>query len=134
MCRFYNGVRRWPACHIASPSSILIFMGNQVHTQLTLRSKGPHLDRRHGDAHMRYVTLSCLVCQTVVYRVLQHTVSPDVENGDGPVLPNEDWAENEVLKSSTGWIEVSKQCLVRVIFLSQPESQSPRLLSSAVPR
>ncbi|KAJ3559213.1 hypothetical protein NM688_g479 [Phlebia brevispora] len=47
---------------------------------------------------------------TLAYRVAQ-VISPDVENGEGPVLPNEDWAENEVLKSATGWVEVSKQCL-----------------------
>ena len=53
------------------------------------------------------------MCKTLVYRVEQ-TVSRDMENTEGPVLPNEDWAENEVLKSSSGWIELSKQCLVRI--------------------
>lgn len=65
----------------------------------------------------RHVILTCLVCQTLVYRVLQ-TISPDVESGEGPVLPNEDWAEKDVLKSATGWIEVFKDCLVRTLFLS----------------
>lgn len=56
------------------------------------------------------------MCKTLVYRVEQ-TVGRDMENTEGPVLPNEEWAENEVLKSSSGWIELSKQCLVRMLSL-----------------
>ncbi|KAF7798919.1 hypothetical protein EIP86_010147 [Pleurotus ostreatoroseus] len=84
----------------------------QAHPQLTLRSKGPRLDRTLETPRqcIRHVALTCLVCQTAAYRVAQ-TVSPDVEGGEGPVLPTDDWVENEVLKSATGWVEVSKSCL-----------------------
>lgn len=62
---------------------------------------------------MRTVSLTCLVCKTLVYRITQAVV-PGTESGEGMVLPTEDWVENEVLRSASGWIEVSKDILVRV--------------------
>ena len=59
----------------------------------------------------RYMSLTCLICDMLVYRVVQ-LFPPDVESTDGPVLPTEDWVEQETLKSSTGWFELSKACLV----------------------
>lgn len=49
----------------------------------------------------------------MVYRV-QRILDPEVDNGEGPVLPADDWAERDLLKSATGWVEVSKGCSVRV--------------------
>lgn len=54
---------------------------------------------------------------------MAQTVSPDVEGGEGPVLPTDDWVENEVLKSATGWVEVSKSCLVRLRLISLPNGR-----------
>lgn len=59
------------------------------------------------------MSLTCLVCKTLVYRITQAVV-PGTESGEGMVLPTEDWVENEVLGSASGWIEVSKDILVRV--------------------
>lgn len=64
---------------------------------------------------VRTVTLTCLICDTLVYRVSQ-VISPDVESGEGLVLPTDDWVEKEVLRSADGWIEVSKDILVCAFF------------------
>lgn len=57
------------------------------------------------------MTLSCLICQIVVYRVLQN-IPAKMEEKVGPMLPTDDWVEQETLKSATGWIELHKGCLV----------------------
>ena len=48
-----------------------------------------------------------------MYRV-HHAISLEVEGNETTLLPSEDWVEREVLKSGTGWIDVHKECLVRV--------------------
>jgi hypothetical protein len=35
-----------------------------------------------------------------------------MDSTEGPVLPTEEWAEDQVLQSGSGWIEMAKQCLV----------------------
>ena len=55
----------------------------------------------------RYTSLTCLLCQTLVYRV-QEIVSPENEVKEGPVLPSDNWVEVEVLRSADGWIEIHK--------------------------
>jgi hypothetical protein len=35
-----------------------------------------------------------------------------MDSTEGPVLPTEEWAEDQVLQSGSGWIEMDKQCLV----------------------
>ena len=57
------------------------------------------------------MSLTCLVCQTLVYRVLQ-VITPDIDYGEGPVPPTEDWVESELLKTPSGWIEVYQDCIV----------------------
>ncbi|PSR75043.1 hypothetical protein PHLCEN_2v9373 [Hermanssonia centrifuga] len=95
---------------------LLIYVGDEgievVHTQLTLRSKGPRSEHKQGESiqPFRYVSLTCLICQTLVYRVAQIN-TPDVEGGEGPVIPSDEWAESDVLKSASGWIELSKDLL-----------------------
>lgn len=59
----------------------------------------------------RFVSLTCFVCQTLVYRVKQ-VLYATADGGEGPVLPGDDWAEQDVLRSASGWVEVSKHCLV----------------------
>ncbi|KAI0089147.1 hypothetical protein BDY19DRAFT_993374 [Irpex rosettiformis] len=83
-----------------------------AHTQLTLRNRGPRFQRTEGQIPktIRYILLTCLVCQTVVYRISQ-IVLPEVDGGEGPVLPRDDWAESEILQGTDGWIQVSNDCL-----------------------
>ncbi|KAF8266843.1 hypothetical protein EI94DRAFT_123840 [Lactarius quietus] len=83
-----------------------------VHPQLTLRSR-THLEpeSKAADLFRRHTSLICLICRTSIYRVLQ-LVPPDLDAGEGLVLPTEEWVEQEVLRSESGWIELAKQCLV----------------------
>lgn len=81
-----------------------------AHPQLTMRTRkmGPSL----GDTNrcIRHTTLTCLLCQTLSYRV-QQLVPLDVEGQEGPLLPTYDWVEQDILMSSCGWIEVHAECL-----------------------
>ncbi|GBE80038.1 Cleft lip and palate transmembrane protein [Sparassis crispa] len=93
-----------------------------AHLQLTLRSRTRPVQEKSGETtrSTRYTSLTCLLCQTPVYRVHQ-IVHPDVEEAEGPVLPTDDWAEQDMLKSTSGWIEVYKGCLTREC-ISQAEN------------
>ncbi|CAL1701067.1 unnamed protein product [Somion occarium] len=86
--------------------------GISAHNQLTLRTRSRAKEQKRGDETVltRYMSLTCLICRTLVYRVLQ-VITPDVDCGEGPVPPTEDWAECELLKSPSGWIEVYKDCI-----------------------
>lgn len=57
------------------------------------------------------------MCQVLVYRVSQ-IIPVEVEGKDGPLIPTEDWVEQEVMKSTSGWIEVHKGCLVSTLAIS----------------
>ena len=59
------------------------------------------------------VSLTCLICETLVYHISQ-IILPDVESGEGLVLPTDEWVEKEVLKSADGWIEVYQDALVSI--------------------
>ncbi|EIW76279.1 hypothetical protein CONPUDRAFT_168847 [Coniophora puteana RWD-64-598 SS2] len=91
-----------------------IFVGQDgpqiTHPQMTLRSRrlAPHTS--DASRAVRLTTLTCLLCQTLVYRV-QQVVSPELDATEGPLLPSHEWVEQETLKSSTGWIEVHRSCL-----------------------
>ena len=41
-----------------------------------------------------------------------------MQGQEGPQLPTEEWVEQEIMKSSSGWIEVHNQCSVSVMSLS----------------
>ncbi|KIP07675.1 hypothetical protein PHLGIDRAFT_127453 [Phlebiopsis gigantea 11061_1 CR5-6] len=98
------------------PSFTPVYVGehdiNITHIQLTLRHKGSPTQSKttEGTQPVRIVSLTCLICQTLVYRISQVSL-PDVESGEGPVLPTDDWVEKEILKSTDGWIEVSADAL-----------------------
>jgi hypothetical protein len=84
----------------------------QVHPQLTLRSRTDSKAQSDSDRFLhRHTSLTCLICRLSVYRVLQ-LIPPDMDSTEGPVLPTEEWAEDQVLQSGSGWIEMAKQCLV----------------------
>jgi len=89
----------------------------QVHTQVTLRTRSRGIPIGGTTRCTRYTSLTCLICQTLTYRVYQ-VVPLIVEGKDGPQLPTEDWVEKEILKSSTGWIEVHASCLVSGSYIS----------------
>ncbi|KAG6331869.1 hypothetical protein ID866_7220, partial [Astraeus odoratus] len=81
------------------------------HPQVTMRTRKmgqPTADPAHC---IRHTTLTCLICETLAYRV-QQLVPPNVDGQEGPLLPSSDWMEQETLKSSCGWIEVHRDCLV----------------------
>jgi hypothetical protein len=98
----------------------------QAHPQLTLRIRARGVPITGTPRCSRYTSLTCLICQVLVYRV--HQVVPlDIEGKDGPLLPTEDWVEEEIMKSSNGWIETHIQCLVS--FFSQRLVLPPRFHS-----
>ncbi|KAH7912953.1 hypothetical protein BJ138DRAFT_1003417 [Hygrophoropsis aurantiaca] len=80
------------------------------HPQVTMRERklGPQI--ANTSRCIRFTTLTCLLCQSLVYRV-QQIVPPNVEGQEGLLLPTHDWVEQDTLKSSSGWIEVHKDCL-----------------------
>ncbi|KXN89447.1 hypothetical protein AN958_05609 [Leucoagaricus sp. SymC.cos] len=85
--------------------------GIQVaHPQLTLRIKSRGEPILGTARYSRFTTLTCLVCDLAVYRVHQ-VFSSEVEAKDLPLLPSDDWAEQDIMKSPTGWIEVYQDCL-----------------------
>lgn len=52
-----------------------------------------------------------------MYRVAQE-IARGSEAREGPIIPTEDWVEQETLLSKNGWIEVfvgSNGCLVRAL-------------------
>ncbi|KAI5833802.1 hypothetical protein K523DRAFT_295234 [Schizophyllum commune Tattone D] len=77
------------------------------HPQLTLRDRSRSTQLPDSPNAARYTSLTCLLCQTLVYRV-QEIVSPENEVKEGPVLPSDNWVEVEVLRSADGWIEIHK--------------------------
>ncbi|KAG6845443.1 hypothetical protein H0H87_009351 [Tephrocybe sp. NHM501043] len=92
-----------------------LFVGEKgisvAHPQLTVRTRTRGVPIAGTPRFSRYITLTCLLCQLVVYRVYQ-MYTPEIEGRDGPLLPTEDWVERDILKSLNGWIEVHKDCLV----------------------
>ncbi|KAG6910152.1 hypothetical protein DXG01_012911 [Tephrocybe rancida] len=96
------------------PAFAQIFVGDEgvsvAHTQLTVRTRTRGVPVAGTPRFSRYTTVTCLLCQLVVYRVYQ-SYAPEIEGRDGPLLPTEDWVERDILKSLNGWIEVHKDCL-----------------------
>ncbi|KAF9236214.1 hypothetical protein BU15DRAFT_89261 [Melanogaster broomeanus] len=108
----------------------LTYVGEQglaiAHPQLTMRTRKMGPPTADISRRIRFTTLTCLVCQTLAYRV-QQLVASDVDGQEGPLLPSPDWVEQEALLSSSGWIEVHKSCLVAedVARLSSSLTYSP---------
>lgn len=104
----------------------------QVHNELTLRIRSPVTpDPSSSGAHTQLTSVACLVCNTVAYRV-KADLTHDTDAKEGPVLPTEDWAEHDMLKSRSGWVEVHNApagCIVSLAFelfqSSAKRGQSP---------
>ncbi|KIJ56599.1 hypothetical protein M422DRAFT_22755 [Sphaerobolus stellatus SS14] len=76
------------------------------HHCLTLRTrdKAEPVDNSSKNL-IQHLSLSCLACKTHVYRIAQE-VTPGTEAREGPILPSEDWYEEQTLCSKNGWIEI----------------------------
>ncbi|KAJ3488808.1 hypothetical protein NLI96_g2599 [Meripilus lineatus] len=115
-----------PPAQSPDPGYTTIFVGQEgisvAHHQLTLRSRSKTIEEKQGEDTVltRYTSLTCLACYTLVYRVHQVT-TPDLDSEEGPVQPTEDWTENELLGTSSGWIEVFKECITGEV-ISQAEA------------
>ena len=71
-------------------------------------------DSKDPSNSIRYMSLICLNCQSLVYRVSRFsTLNGEERPKPGPVIPTDEWVEKDVLKTSTGTVEVHKGCLVR---------------------
>lgn len=99
-------------CAVTLPSffstDCLVF---QAHPQVTMRMRRINPPVANSSRCTRFTTLTCLLCQTVAYRV-QQLVSSDADLQEGPLLPTSDWVEQETLLSISGWVEVHRDCLV----------------------
>ncbi|KAJ7771124.1 hypothetical protein DFH07DRAFT_879688 [Mycena maculata] len=103
-----------------------------AHPQVTLRIR-TRGELASGHRRARYTSLTCLLCQVLVYRVHQ-IVSIDSDTRDGPLMPTEDWVEQDLLKSPSGWIEVHKDCLNGdAIARVEASQQYSTLFSLAIP-
>lgn len=104
-----------PPDSASDPVYAQVFVGDEgiqvAHPQATIRIKTPLTPISGISRCSRFTTLICLLCDLNVYRVFQIS-SADIEGEDGPLLPANDWVEREIMKSSSGWIEIHKDCLV----------------------
>ncbi|TRM67860.1 hypothetical protein BD626DRAFT_107199 [Schizophyllum amplum] len=79
------------------------------HPQLTLRDRSRSSPLPDSPNSARYTSLTCLLCQSLVYRV-QEIIDHENESKEGPVLPSDNWVEVDVLRSTDGWVEIQKSC------------------------
>ncbi|KAG9040255.1 hypothetical protein FRB95_000184 [Tulasnella sp. JGI-2019a] len=87
----------------------------------------PHFTIRkrthEGDANERihYTTMTCLLCQTLAYRV--QVQNPADEGPDGPVLSaSAEWSDREPLRSKDSWLQVSNRCQSGTIYMQMLSS------------
>ncbi|KAF8204689.1 hypothetical protein BJ912DRAFT_840667 [Pholiota molesta] len=105
-----------------------------IHPQVTARVPSKAEPIPGTSRYSRFTVLTCLFCGLPVYRV-HHTISLDVEGAESTLLPSEDWVENEIMKTATGWIDVHKDCLVSDIILeTQASSSYASVFSLALPQ
>ncbi|KAI0307139.1 hypothetical protein B0F90DRAFT_1813941 [Multifurca ochricompacta] len=116
---------------VSDPNYRSVFVGEEgisiVHPQLTLRSRTHSKPEPKSNTLLRrHTSLTCLICRIPVYRVLQ-LIPPDLATGEGPILPTEEWVEQEILRSRSGWIELTKQSLENesITQLQSSEAYSP---------
>ncbi|KAF7352378.1 SET domain-containing protein [Mycena venus] len=122
---------------VSTPDFSQVYVADEgisiAHPQVTLRirTRGELVTSRNRRA--RYTSLTCLICRVLVYRVHQ-IVSLDADGRDGPLMPTEDWVEQDILKSPSGWIEVHSQCLTGdAIARVKASPQYSALFSLAIP-
>ncbi|KAL0950174.1 hypothetical protein HGRIS_010167 [Hohenbuehelia grisea] len=104
-----------------------------AHPQVTSRIRTRGVPIAGTSRCSRFTSLMCLICQMTVYRIYQ-TVPIDVEGKDGPLVPPEEWIEQGVMRSQTGWIDVHKDCLRNeAITRSESSTEFSKLFSLVVP-
>ncbi|KAG8998813.1 hypothetical protein FRB90_012228, partial [Tulasnella sp. 427] len=63
-----------------------------------------------GEERIKFITVTCLLCNTQVYRV--HIDNPEIEGPDGPILPvSQEWRELGPFKHKDNHVDVSAACL-----------------------
>lgn len=103
-----------------------------MHTQLSLRHHSySQSSAQEPNTQLRRSIISCLICQTAVYSV-SRIIAADTEGRDGPVLPTDDWVEDEVLKGADGYVEVHSACLSGSAVANRQSSSSFSSLFSVV--
>ncbi|KAK7049749.1 hypothetical protein VNI00_005780 [Paramarasmius palmivorus] len=112
----------WKPIYVEKDEDIKIVF---PHLTLRTRKRAPYIPDPAKTA--RYTSLTCLCCQTLVYRVHQIVSVDDKHNlKEGPLI-TKGWTETEVLRSASGWIEVFNQTLSgeAISRLEQSSSFSP---------
>jgi hypothetical protein len=94
--------------------SFVIMSIVQIHTQFTTRSRGLPKSATSSSGHTveHPILLLCLLCNCEVYRVWW-TYNSTLDGDSSNVIASGVWAEGDVLKSRSGWIEVNRACPVR---------------------
>ena len=114
-----NGIKIVCMLFLRYIASIDILLHYQSHNELTLRVRARVVaDSTSSTGRTQQTLVSCLVCDTAAYRV-KTEVPPDEDAKEGPVLPTEDWAERDTLRSKTGYVDVhvgKEGCIVSVPF------------------
>ncbi|KAG7097395.1 hypothetical protein E1B28_004745 [Marasmius oreades] len=92
------------------------------HLTLRNRKRAPYIPDPAKTA--RYTSLTCLCCQTLVYRI-HHVVSVHDEQNlkEGPII-TKGWTETEVLRSTSGWVEVFHSRVLTEEGIQKQESSS----------
>ncbi|KAF9037820.1 hypothetical protein BDZ89DRAFT_432061 [Hymenopellis radicata] len=81
-----------------------------AHPQLTLRIRSKAIPIDGTQRSAQFISLACLICRTLVYRVYQVTLTK-VAAQEGPVIPKAGWVEEDVLHTPSGWIQVFEDVL-----------------------
>ncbi|KAL5488063.1 hypothetical protein ACEPAI_6171 [Sanghuangporus weigelae] len=96
------------------------------HNELTLRTRSRVVsDSTSSTGRTQSMLVTCLVCDTAAYRI-KTEVPPDEDAKEGPILPTEDWAERDTLRSKSGYVDVrvgTEGCIA--------QDEIKRLLSSS---
>ncbi|KAL5508263.1 hypothetical protein ACEPAH_5882 [Sanghuangporus vaninii] len=93
-----------------STDYLALYVGDEgikiSHNELTLRTRSRvAADSTSSTGHTQQTLVTCLVCNTAAYRV-KTEVPPDEDAKEGPILPTEDWAERDTLRSKSGYVDV----------------------------
>ncbi|KAL5527376.1 hypothetical protein ACEPAG_6167 [Sanghuangporus baumii] len=96
--------------HDTSAEYVPLYVGDEgikiSHNELTLRTRSRVVDdSTSSTGRTQPILVTCLVCDTAAYRV-KTEVPPDEDAKEGPIMPTEDWAERDTLRSKSGYVDV----------------------------
>lgn len=90
-------------------TALSLFCSQQSLPHFTIRSR-THIG--DGEERIKYMTVTCLLCNIQVYRV--HIDNPEIDGPDGPILPvSQEWREPGPFQHKDRHVDVSAACLVR---------------------